>query len=32
LALAYEVGFNSKSTFNLAFKKVTKSSPREYFK
>jgi AraC-like DNA-binding protein len=32
LALANEVGFNSKSTFNLAFKKYTKRSPREYFK
>lgn len=32
LALAYEVGFNSKSTFNLAFKKATNVSPREYFR
>jgi AraC-like DNA-binding protein len=32
LALAQEVGFNSKSTFNLVFKKVTNQSPREYFK
>lgn len=32
LALAQEVGFNSKSTFNLAFKKFTDKSPREYFK
>lgn len=32
LGLAHEVGFNSKSTFNLAFKKVTHQSPREYFK
>ncbi|RAW00605.1 helix-turn-helix domain-containing protein [Pseudochryseolinea flava] len=32
LALAQEVGFNSKSTFNLAFKKFTNQSPREYFK
>lgn len=30
LALAHEVGFNSKSTFNLAFKKIKKISPREY--
>lgn len=32
LALAQEVGFNSKSTFNLAFKKLTHKNPREYFK
>jgi AraC-like DNA-binding protein len=32
LALAEEVGFNSKSTFNLAFKKLTHQSPRAYFK
>jgi AraC-like DNA-binding protein len=32
LALAEEVGFNSKSTFNLAFKKQTSQSPRAYFK
>lgn len=32
LALAQEVGFNSKSTFNLAFKKFTNKSPSAYFK
>lgn len=32
LALAHEVGFNSKTTFNTAFKKATSYSPREYFK
>ena len=32
LALAHEVGFNSKTTFNTAFKKATNHSPREYFK
>lgn len=30
LALAHEVGFNSKSTFNLAFKKIKKLSPSDY--
>lgn len=32
LALAQEVGFNSKSTFNVAFKKLTNQNPRDYFK
>lgn len=32
LALAYEAGFNSKSTFNRAFKKAKNQSPREFFK
>ena len=32
LALAYEVGFNSKSTFNKAFKKEKEMTPREYFR
>ena len=32
LALALEVGFNSKSTFNLAFKKVTNQSPRDFLR
>ena len=32
LSLAYEAGFNSKSTFNRAFKKVKSQSPREFFK
>lgn len=32
LGLAHEVGFNSKSTFNLAFKKITKQNPRDFLK
>lgn len=31
LAIALAVGFNSKSSFNRSFKKVTDKSPREYF-
>ena len=31
LALALEVGFNSKTSFNRAFKKQTDQTPREYF-
>lgn len=30
LAVAYDAGFNSKSTFNRAFKKVTGMSPKDY--
>lgn len=32
LSLAYECGFNSKSTFNKHFKENTGKTPREYFK
>jgi AraC-like DNA-binding protein len=31
LSLAYEVGFNSKTAFNRAFKKITNQTPKEYF-
>jgi len=30
LAVAYDAGFNSKSTFNRAFKKVTGKSPKDH--
>jgi len=32
LATAYQVGFNSKPTFNRAFKKIKGSTPREFFR
>ncbi|WP_342775988.1 helix-turn-helix domain-containing protein [Leptospira fletcheri] len=32
LSVAYRSGFNSKATFNLAFKSVTGLSPREYLR
>ena len=32
LALALTVGFSSKSTFNRAFKKLTNTTPREFFR
>jgi AraC-like DNA-binding protein len=31
LAIAYEVGFNSKTAFNRSFKKATNQTPKEYF-
>ncbi len=31
LSLAFEVGFNSKTAFNRAFKKQTQQTPSEYF-
>jgi len=31
-ALALQAGFNSKTSFNKYFKKVTQSTPKEYFR
>lgn len=31
LSIAFEVGFNSKTAFNRAFKKITDQTPRTYF-
>lgn len=31
LAVAFEVGFNSKTAFNRSFKKITNQTPRDYF-
>ena len=30
LGIAYDCGFNSKATFNRAFKKATGASPKEW--
>lgn len=32
LAMAFDAGFNSKTTFNTAFKKLTQITPNEYLK
>lgn len=31
LSIAFEVGFNSKTSFNRAFKKITNQTPSEYY-
>ena len=32
MSIAYDCGFNSKATFNRAFKKATGKSPQEWLK
>jgi AraC-like DNA-binding protein len=31
LSIAFDCGFNSKTTFNRVFKKLTQKSPKDYW-